>query len=407
MNMIKICQNYHCVVYYTFVHLIEDSQNMGKGIGTIFLPHFGALAAARHHDLETEEIIVHNGACVTSASWPLLESGLILGDTLHRIRALFPHAQLVLRDPTVEEIQWDYILRQLYRITPQIQPIVDQRLIGRWLHIQGFTRTALAEHLETLHAPAGYAANATMSMIGAATAPPGQLHIVGYEEETRVLSQIPTRHLTLFGFAAAIVDLLAEIGLGTLNLVQELSLRQLRAQFQNEGVRLYTLLHPPNVSAAIKYWDPQSVSTDYAVEWSIHNIQQLHQLVAQATRSVLGQTSSCPRTLSIEAHYRTGLHEATRQLKTPTRDVRLLTDSAINLFQMSRHPSVDMHGFTLSLGRLCTNSAIQTDLFAQPELEHLATVMERRFPGKLCQPVAVARAFVPEAQYELTPLFES
>ena len=380
---------------------------MSKGICTVFLPHFGALAATHAKSLVAdEEVIVHNGTITTSASMPLLVRGLILGDTLHRTKALFPQASLALRDLTLEDALWDHIINQLYNLTPQIQPISDRGYIGRWVHAQGFVRADLEALLRTLQAPAGYATNPTLSMLCAAASPPGQLSIVHPHEEAHMLNNMSARNLCCFGFHKSLIDLLIDIGLDTLGKIRTLTLRQLTAQFQKEGIRLYKLLKPTELNDPIQSWPPRTIYIEQAIEWQIDHEHQLLDLVKRTIQTGLQQTSSCPRTLSLTVRYRTGHYEAARHLKVPTRALSLLADTVLLLFHQSNHQSDQMLSFTLGLGRLCPNLAVQSDLFSRPEVEHLATLMERRFPGKLCQPISVPRAFVPEDQYVLAPRHE-
>ena len=379
---------------------------MSKGICTLFLPHFGALAVTYAQSLADEEVIVHNGTITTSASMPLLERGLILGDTLHRTKALFPQARLVLRDLTLEDALWDHILNQLYQLTPQIQPVRDRGYIGRWIQTQGFVRADFEALLCTLQAPAGYAATPTLSMLCATTSPPGQLSIVYPDEEAHMLNNMSVRNLCCFGFHKSLVDLLSDIGLDTLSKIQALTLQQLTAQFQKEGIRLYQLLNPTELNDPIQSWTPEAIYIEQTVEWQIDYEHQLWGLVTRAIQTGLQQTPSCPRTISLAVRYRTGHYETVRHLKVPTRALPLLADTALILFHESCHRSDQILSFTLGLGRLCPNLAVQADLFSRPEVERLATLMERRFPGKLCQPIPITRAFVHEDQYILAPLHE-
>ncbi len=401
----KGCALLYKTLYYTFVHPKAKQMPLSKGICTLFLPHFGALAVT-HGSAVDEEVIVHNGFMTTSASMSLLERGLILGDTLHRTKALFPQARLVLRDLTLEDILWDQILKELYKLTPQIQPVNDRGYIGRWIHAQGFVRADLETLLCTTQTPAGYAANPNLSMLCATASPPGQLSIVRPHEEAHMLNNMSARNLCCFGFHKSLVNLLFDVGLDTLSKIRTLTLRQLTAQFQKEGIRLHKLLNPAESNDPIRSWTPDAVYVEQAIEWHIDQVHQLMSLVTRAIKTGLGQTPSCPRTLSIAVRYRTGHHEGIRHLKTPTRALTRLVDNALLLFQASNHQSDQMLSFTIGLCRLCPNRAVQSDLFARPEVEHLTNVMERRFPGKLCQPISVPRAFVPEEQYVLAPLHE-
>ena len=379
---------------------------MSKGICTLFLPHFGALAVTHARSLEDEEVIVHNGTITTSASMPLLERGLILGDTLHRTKALFPQAHLVLRDLTLEDAFWDHILNQLYKLTPQIQPVSDRGFIGRWIHAQSFVRADFETLLCTMQAPAGYAANPTLSMLCATASPPGQLSIVHPHEEAHMLNNMSARNLCCFGFHKSLIDLLLDVGLETLSKIRALTLRQLTAQFQKEGIRLHKLLNPPESNDPIQSWAPEAVYIEQVIEWQVDHERQLLDLATRAIQTGLLQTSSCPRILSLAIRYRTGHCEAVRHLKAPTRTLPQLVDTALLLFHASNHQSDQMLSFTIGLGHLCPNLAVQSDLFSRPEVERLTTLMERRFPGKLCQPISVTRAFVPEDQYVLAPLHE-
>ena len=396
-----------------------------RGIATIFLPHFGALAASelrvadlcvggeRDHDdddcepAETTDIVVHDGHHITSASWTLLEQGLMIGDTIRRTRALFPHAHIVELEPTWEEAQWDRVLRLCYDITPQIESVMNNRYLGRWLHLQGCSRRDLQSLLERLQAPGGYATSRNLSMIAATLAPPGTLNVVRPAEDETVLQQVPTAHLALFGFHADCIRLLMDIGQSSLAAVRTLTKRQLQAQFQDEGLRLHAILHTNDrVRQPVPYWDPLTVTARVAIEWPITTQQQLQQALELVTRKALAETPDCARSVTIVATYRRAQHTAMRHLKIPMRALTTLVDLALDLCQASPHPPDELIALSLALGRLTPNAAVQTDLFNKPAVEHLALAMSRRFPGKLCRPIAAQRAFLPERLYRLSPLVE-
>jgi hypothetical protein len=380
-----------------------------RGIATLFLPHFGALAAATNHSREAElvdDIVVHDGRTITSASWNLLEQGLVIGDTLRRTRALFPDAHMTELEPSIEEVQWDRILRICYEITPQIEPVINRHCVGRWLHLQGCSRGDLQVILERLQAPCGYATTRELSMIAATLALPATLRIVRPTDDA-MLQQAPTAHLALFGFHVETIRLLLDIGQSNLAEVQSLTQRQLQAQFQEEGLRLHKLLHPDDHPLRpVAYWDPQTIAAQTAIDWPVHTQQQLHQVLNFVARKALSETTDCARSVTIVATYRSAQYTAKRSLKYPTRTLTTLVDLALGLCQASPHSPGDLIGLSLSLGRLTPNAAVQTNLFDKPVVEHLAIAMSRRFPGKLCRPIAAQRAFLPERHYRLSPLME-
>ena len=397
-----------------------------RGIATIFLPHFGALAAladlgASELDDETDDpgepyddgaltdrIVVHDGHRITSASWALLEQGLMIGDTIRRTRALFPRAHIAEQEPMREEIHWDQVLRLCYEITPQIEPVINNRYLGRWLHLQGCSRRDLQSLLERLQAPGGYAASRDLSMIAATLAPPGALHVLRPAEEEAVLRQVPTAHLALFGFHPDCIHLLTDIGRAHLAEVRTLTKRQLQAQFQDEGLRLHALLHPDDrLKRPVPYWDPLTVTAHVAIEWPIATQQQLQQALEVIARKALSETPDCARSVSAGATYRRAQHTAMRHLKVPTRALTTLVDLALDLCQTSPHPPDELIALSLALGRLTPNTAVQTDFFHKPAVEHLALAMSHRFPGKLCRPIAAQRAFLPERLYRLSPVLET
>ena len=385
----------------SFGQLLTTMRNKKtKGIATIFLPHFGALAACSNLNL-VENVIVHDGHRITSASWDLLEQGLVIGDTIRRTRALFPSADMRELDPTLEETQWDRILRICYEVTPQIEPVINKRYVGRWVHLQGCSRRDLQVVLERLHAPGGYAIDRDLSMIAATLAPPSTLRITKPHDGD--LHHVPTEHLALFGFHIDCIRLLMDIGQANLAAVSTLTARQLQAQFHDEGKRLYKLLHPAHHTQPVPYWDPLTITAQIAIDWPINTQQQLQKALDVVTRKALSKTPDCARSLTVTATYRTTQHTGMRHLKSPTRAVAPLVDLALGLCQTSPHPSSELIGLSLSLGRL-TYVAVQTNLFDKPAVEHLAMAMSRRFPGKLCQPIPTQRAFLPECHYRLSPL---
>ena len=376
-----------------------------NGIATIFLPHFGAFAARA--DATADNIVVHDDHRITSASWNLLEQGLVIGDTTRRTRALFPEAQIDERDPVLEEAQWDHILQTCYEVTPQIEPVNNKHYMGRWIHLQGGSRRDLQLVLERLQAPGGYAIGRDLSMIAATLAPPNTLRIVKPAESDAALREVPTAHLALFGFHVDCIRLLIDIGHTNLAEVSTLTERHLQAQFHKEGRRLYRLLHPDSCTTRpVPYWDPPTVTAQVALEWPVHTQQQFQQALEVVARKALSETADCARSVTVVATYRTARHTGMRHLKRPTRALTTLVDLALGLCKTSPHAPNELIGLRLSLGRLTPNTAAQTDLFAKPAVEHLAIAMSRRFPGKLCQPTPTQRAFLPEHLYRLSPLLE-
>jgi hypothetical protein len=443
------------------------------------IPHFAAWALAqRWRDANpTSGRDDALAACAHGrvlACTPDLRATIAIGDPVDRARRLAPHAQFLLRDPAVEKALWDHVLFRLYDLTPQVQPVPDpltNSLVtkksgtkrgqgrrsgsgflyeasatglwdnGAWAMLQGPDHNQLPTLAADLGACVGVSSARPWALLAAAysglsgskTGSPGSKTGLSSSKTGSVtnvpghmispfLRQAPVALLETLRFDADLIERLGLFGMRAVHHAIHLTRRQLQAQFGQEGVRLFELLHPVSTEPPVAHFDPCVLHTSHDFDWPVFEPGELqpvlHHLLAQLVTRLDGR---CARHIEIALHGRRA-HDrtASRILKEPTTRFDVLRHAADTLLQMAltgtagdhtgrRQPpagrsvsrlSITCSGLTELPGR-------QTQLFAQRTdlLPALVRTMDSRFPGKLTRPVrAHADPFFPEEEYRFEPV---
>ena len=365
----------------------------------LFMPHFAAGAlAGRGGD---REVVVYCRDRVFSCTAALFDRGLEIGETVSRARALFPRALFLPRQRGLEEHRWDELLQQLHDCTPQVLPLHDDQLIGRWVLLQGFDPDQLQSRVRECQARAATGVTPVEVMVAATGAASGQLLQVDCRHD--LYSRTPVEQLKFLGFDRDLPGFLLLLGFRYLADLEVLTKRQLVAQFRSAGQRLYRLLHPPPVRALARR-DDEAVDRTEGLEWSPGDRQQLEEICARLLRSALDEDPRSVRNLKLVLQFRNGSRSASQLLKRPSRRFELLMAvfCALIVRSLDRRES-EVTAVTVRLGGLVPSDAEQADLFQPQQGRCFLHALARRFPGKLHRP-ALVPAFLPERAHAREPL---
>ncbi|MDA0333794.1 MAG: hypothetical protein O2782_01355 [bacterium] len=438
------------------------------------IPHFAAWALAqRWHDDDPKNgdgdpkngdgdpkngVDTAIAACAHGrvlACTPALRSTIAIGDPVDRARRLAPQAQFLLRDPAVEKALWDHVLFRLYDLTPQVQPIPDPLASslrpgrrkhsgsgclyeapatgiwdnGAWAMLQGPDHSRLPTLAADMGACVGISSARSWALLAAAYSHAGMTgsktgstsvpaHMI-----PAFLRQAPVALLETLRFDPDLIERLGLFGMRAIHHAIHLTRRQLQAQFGQEGVRLFDLLHPSNTEPPVTHFDPCVLSTSHDFDWPVFEPGELqpvlHHLLAQLLTRFDGR---CARHLEISLHGRRA-HDrtASRILKEPTAHFDVLRNAADTLLHLALTGNTadntvgtrqipagrSVHRLSITCSGLTELPGQQSQLFAQRTalLPALVRSMESRFPGKLTRPVrAHADPFFPEEEYRFEPV---
>ena len=368
--------------------------------GCLFLPQFAAWAVVCRTRLR-QEVVVHYRNQVFSCTSGLLQRGLEIGETINRARALFPKAQFFPRERGIEEIYWEDLLHQLRDCTPQVRPLEDFQLVGRWVLVQGFDPGRLQRVICEYEAYAATAATPTCAMVAATGAEPGQL--LQIDRMAQLYESIPVGCLRFFGFDRSMLEFFDLLGFRALADLQALTQRQLVAQFRDSGRRLFKLLHP-GPTRPLANRDDQAVTCSEHLEWELADGLQLEEATARLLRSALSKDPRCARRLKLRLQFRDGTKAACRLLKRPTRRFDLLMLILRGLVEdLLDRPASEITGLAVGLGSLVQPESVQEDLFRPGQNRPFLHSLAKRFPGKVHRPSPVP-AFLPERAFSLDPI---
>jgi hypothetical protein len=415
------------------------------------IPHFAAWALAHRwsedasSDRDLAIVACAHGHVLATTS--VLRGTLTVGDPVDRARRMAPEAQFLLRDPAVERALWDHVLFHLYNLTPQVQPIPDPLVSslrsgrrqpsgsgclyetpatglwdnGAWALLQGPDHSRLKTSAAELGACVGVSSTRSWALLAAAYAEScssGHTTVPAHMV-TAFLRQAPVGLLETLRFDPDMIERLRLFGMRAVHHAIHVTRRQWQAQFGNEGIRLFELLHPVDTEPPVADFDPCVLCSSHDFDWPVFEpgeIQPvLHHMLAQLVTRLDGRSA---RHIEIVLHgRRTRNRSANRILKEPTIRFDVLRTAADTLLHMAltdaqstrqRVPaggsvqrlSITLSGLTELPGRQAQLFAQRTDL-----LPALVRSMESRFPGKLTRPVRThANPFFPEEEYRFEPV---
>ncbi len=386
-------------------------------IGCLSLSDFEAWARLQQTK-KAKQIAVHHRDHITARTRALRVSGLQIGESIERARALFPNAIFHEHDHTFQAEVWDSVIRRLYSITPYIEPASIGTSFFRPYQLHEVRGLA-----GRLKAGIGIAYSRSIARIASLrTAQGGMLDI----KDTNIDSFLQNTKVDILaelGFEKELSERFKLFGLTNLYSLQNLTRRHLAAQFGETGMTLFTLLHPDEKEhPVLPYIPPPVVSTTFDLDHPAREPHTLFPLIDLLIKRNLTKLEGmlCKRIrVEAEIHKSAGrpYEAAQRILKQPSDNLRELRTIGERLLVsvVSRGDKLNISetdevvaekgviGLTVTMGLLSPPDVIQGRLFFErADVLNAIDNVEVRFPGGILRPVIIHQdAAFPEDRTDL------
>ena len=219
------------------------------------------------------------------------------------------------------------------------------------------------------------------------------------------LNPYPAEKLLELDFDAFFVEQLTLFGYETLGKAKALSLRHLKAQFGETGVRLHTLLHPVEPDEPVALYRPApTLTTVYEFEHPVSEPGDLLPALDYLIQRAAGRLGEqrCQR-LRIALQCTDGANRfACRILPEPLGSPRRLMHTARTLLMGLLHRTLQVETLTLELSALRRPQVEQTALFSQrPAVNRAVQAVHRKFPDAISRAEVREDAVFPEDRVEM------
>ncbi|NNF04011.1 MAG: hypothetical protein HKN17_06055 [Rhodothermales bacterium] len=224
------------------------------------IPEFPAWVQRRAHP-EAGPIAVVSGGRVVSLERRKALAALAPGDPADRVERLCPGASIRLREPELEISCWEAFLRALHETTPFIEADEPPSAVAMRVGDED-----LRVFVRSWGVQAGIAADRNTALLAALRSASGAVLRIRPGRERAFLARFDVGRLAELAFPDDLLEQLCLFGFCDLRAVSGLSERQMRAQFGEEGQRLYHLLQPVEGDRVAMYTPPRSIPADHEFE---------------------------------------------------------------------------------------------------------------------------------------------
>jgi hypothetical protein len=301
-----------------------------------------------------------------------------------------------IRDIQLERACWESVLREINTVTPFIEGIEPP--------FAYFTECSFADARALairLSAQIGSGEHRPIARLAALRSAAGHVLQIHARRWVPFLRRFGVERLAELGFDEDMLEQLCLFGYATLDGAQRLSARQMQAQFGEEGMRLYAMLHPEPGDRIPLYTAPPHVEACHeydvpvAAEPSLLE-PVLGRLLARAAKR-LG-VYRCQR-------IRVGLlpenepepRWAERVLSAPRGEAASLVRLATPLMENLLEPGLGVERLLVQLGSLRPPSVHQAALFDErPAVLGAVRNVHRRYPGFIRRAVLERHALFEE-----------
>jgi DNA polymerase-4 len=307
---------------------------------------FAAVEVLENPDLAGRPVLIggRKRGVVATASYAARAFGARSAMPMARALELCPQAIVL---PPRHGLYRDYS-RRVMAILHQTSPLVEQMSIDEayldltdqvsaWDEAVGIARGVQARVREEvgLSASLGVAANKLVAKIASDHEKPGGLTVVRPGEEAAFLAPLPVRALS--GVGPVTASKLAELGVGTVGELAQLSTDVLRARFGRHGAEMAQRARGIDERPVITEHERKSLSQERTFARDLSDPQALRRelwKLSQAVAEHLGKAELVACTVAIKLRY-ADFTTLTRQMRlaVPTDDERMIYRAALVLLK--------------------------------------------------------------------------
>lgn len=354
-------------------------------IGCLYIAHYPVWVFENRNPGDRPVVVVSGGR-VVAAGKAARRAGVEPGIAAERVATLCPGATVSLRDPDLEQAEWEELLHQLNNITPFIENASAPYVYFRSRDVHSVRKFAA-----TLGAQVAFAGSRSIALLAALRAAPGNVLALRSRHQLNFLSRFTIDRIGELGFDPDMIEQLTLLGFNTLGAAHRLSLKHLKAQFGEEGEKLFTLIHPEDEPVISLYHPPRAIRLSYDFDWPCSEprelLQTLDHLVGHLAQQM--QSEKCRR---LQVILRVEKVEqplaASRVLVEPVNERRALRNAAHLLIKKLLYPGIQIESLGIEAGALRTATPEQSSLFKQrPSLLAAVRKVHQKFPGAIKQAI--------------------
>ncbi len=374
-------------------------------VGCFYIPSFPAWVFERvDAAAKVASVIVVSSGRVLAFSKRLRTAGIVEGISSERAERLMPAGTLIRRrDAQLEEAAWEDVLNEINTYTPFMEPDRPGRAYFkpfgmehvRALSVRMQAQVALAPHRST-------------AMLAAMRTASGNVVSVRAHHVRAFLDRFEIERLAeIRGFGAAgdvpsfsedVIEQLPLFGFDTLGAALGLAHRHLKAQFGEDGDRLYWLLHPDDTESMPLYQPPPAIRRAYEFDQPCSEpgemLPALEFILKQAAAE-LKENGAQRVKVTLHDRLRPSIF-ACRVLPEPSSDPRRLFGTIKTLLGGLLDSGCRVQAVELELTSLrAARPAQQSLFFTRPAAAKAAEAVHRRYPDAIRRP-----ATTPDAVFE-------
>lgn len=382
---------------------LEKVSKANSPFGYFYISQFPVWAARwQNPALKTDYILIHRKGQIVSACLDSMVRGVRVGWSLARAESLCPEAKVIAYDPGEIAMVWDEILRDLYQITPCLEPVCPGRLffdpptqLDKLADLSRLTRDWQAQ--------ACIGPDRPTAEIGALIVLPGVLRRLRPERDGDFLERVPTMLLVHLGLSESIAERLQWFGFFSVADMRVLSREQIAGQFAVETARGDIRMLWRYARAGTGKADRQPVATyqppackDARIvfperacsprEWE----RGLWDVVLQGAAALNGLSSGL---VTITLNLKSGVRQASKLLREPVSSARTLYRVCQDLLMSRWQRGDELEAVEIRLSHLTTVNT-QGALFdvgrytkgkraLPPRLTRTLNSLQNRFPNSV------------------------
>jgi hypothetical protein len=373
-------------------------------VGSLYIPFFPAWAFLQAEGSGSPLAVLASGR-VIAACRAGRRSGIEPGMSGERAKSLCPDVRLRIRSADLEGAAWEELVRTVNGVTPFIEASGPPLL-----YFNPGDLPATRALTEALSAQGGVASDRPSAQLAAVRAAPGNTLVLSPRNIDAFLDRFAVGRLTEIGFEEDTVELLRHFGYATLGAAKQLSRRHLRAQFGDDGERLFAMLHPEKQPPVPLFREPRVIRQDYDFDDPCCEpgeiLPVLEHLVARAAEAL--QPEYCQRLRLAATGYRKRVNAvASHILPEPIGSLAGLLRAAVRLLHIMLSPDLEMESLTLELGALRRVKSTQIPLFRErPSMFCAVRAVHRRFPEMVRRAVVQPDVLFSEDEMRFDPFPE-
>ncbi|NND72461.1 MAG: hypothetical protein HKN43_12875 [Rhodothermales bacterium] len=373
-------------------------------IGCLYIPHYPTWVF-EHRKPRDRPVVVVSGGRVITAGKAARRAGVEPGISAERVHALCPGATITLRDPDLEIAVWEENLHHLNSITPFIENAPAPYVYFRSRDIADIRKLAAS-----LKAQVAFASNRSIALLASMRAAPGNVLAVRPQHQINFLKHFAVEKLEELGFDVDMIEQLMLLGFNSLGDAHRLSLKHLKAQFGDQGAKLFELIHPEDEPAVSIYQPPRVLRETHDFDWPCNEPHELLNILDHLIDRLAAAMNAekCRRLQIAMRVYRSEKPLfSSRVLVEPVSGRKPLRNAAHTLIHKVLFRGIEIETLAIEAGALRTATPTQTTLFRQrPSLLKAVRAVHKKFPGAIKQAIVEPGVLFSEDEVRFEPFPE-